>query len=485
MDPQFRAKIIQKHCSLFLIALTAIMLCTSAATFAQRIGDTYSSNAQTDAALKSLSPAAQAVMEWLSTISSLPIDDLRYHERDLLNGASVSLDDSSWKTIKMPFTASADTVWLRRWIEVPKTFDGYSSVGAKFWLQARSPRSKTWRLEINYTPLSLINPHRVHFRYNPEGFDMGWQEAGSHRDAIYSQLTPDRYRFHVASGKNDRIWDETGAEAGFMLLPTFLQSPSSKIFLAVIATALIWLLYLMRLWQVKVLLNERLAERARIASDLHDDFFQGIEGVLLRFHTATSRLNRDEPALPQFEEAFREFDRVIAQSRELVFELRAGTCDLSDLRRRLTVVSKQLESISTSTTFTVNTWGISKDLCPVVSEELLKIAKEAMWNALRHANARAIWVHIDYQRDQLVLEVIDNGNGIESEILLNGARTGHWGLLGMRERASKIGAHFEIKSSQRIGTDIVISVPSSISYRTGSCHLYQRWQRSRRGKKIV
>ena len=138
MNLQFRQRQFRKLCSPFLVALVAITLCTCEATLAQRIGVTYSADAQTDAALKSLSPAAQGVMERLSKIGSLPIDDLRYYEGDLPNGASVNLDDSSWKTIKMPFTASADAIWLRRWIEVPKTFDGYSPAGAKIWLQARS-----------------------------------------------------------------------------------------------------------------------------------------------------------------------------------------------------------------------------------------------------------------------------------------------------------------------------------------------------------
>ncbi|WP_158822129.1 glycoside hydrolase family 38 C-terminal domain-containing protein [Granulicella sp. S156] len=138
MNLQFRQRQFRKLCSPFLVALAVITLCTGEATLAQRIGVTYSADAQTDAALKSLSPGAQAVMTRLSKIGSLPIDDLRYYEGDLPNGASVNLDDSSWKTIKMPFTASADAIWLRRWIEVPKTFDGYSPAGAKIWLQARS-----------------------------------------------------------------------------------------------------------------------------------------------------------------------------------------------------------------------------------------------------------------------------------------------------------------------------------------------------------
>jgi alpha-mannosidase len=137
MNLQFRPGQSRKLCSLVLVALTAVTL-TCEVTRAQRIGATYSADAQTDAALKSLSPAAQAVMTRLSKIGSMPINDLRYYVGDLPNGGAVNLDDSSWKTIQTPFTASEDAIWLRRWIEVPKTFEGYSPAEAKIWLQAPS-----------------------------------------------------------------------------------------------------------------------------------------------------------------------------------------------------------------------------------------------------------------------------------------------------------------------------------------------------------
>jgi alpha-mannosidase len=111
-----------------------MVLLNCAPTGAQRIGVTYSSEAQTEAARKNLSPAAQAVMERLSNLGTLSIGDVRYHAGELPNGGAVNLDDSSWATIQMPYTASADPVWLRRWIEVPKTIHGYDPTGSKMWL---------------------------------------------------------------------------------------------------------------------------------------------------------------------------------------------------------------------------------------------------------------------------------------------------------------------------------------------------------------
>jgi alpha-mannosidase len=118
----------------FLPNLAVALLLGSTAMRAQRIGVTYNAEAQTDTALERLSPASQAVMAKLSRLDKLPMGDLRYYAGNLPNGGAVDLDDSSWQTIQVPFTASADAIWLRKWIEVPKTLDGYDLTGAKIWL---------------------------------------------------------------------------------------------------------------------------------------------------------------------------------------------------------------------------------------------------------------------------------------------------------------------------------------------------------------
>jgi len=119
----------------FLVVLVFGIFLSSQPIRAQRIGVTYSADAQTEAARKSLSPAPQAVMERLSDLGTLPVCDILYRAGDLPNGGAVNLDDSSWATIQMPYTASADPVWLRKWIEVPKTISGYDPTGAKIWLR--------------------------------------------------------------------------------------------------------------------------------------------------------------------------------------------------------------------------------------------------------------------------------------------------------------------------------------------------------------
>ena len=120
-------------CRVFLaVALSTLV----AAGHTQRLGVTYSSEAQTDAALKALSPAAQAVMQRLARLGATPLSDVRYHAGDIPNGAAVDLDDSSWQSVQLPFSASSDVVWLRKVVEMPKSMDGYDPTGAKISLRA-------------------------------------------------------------------------------------------------------------------------------------------------------------------------------------------------------------------------------------------------------------------------------------------------------------------------------------------------------------
>jgi alpha-mannosidase len=136
MSMQSREEQFRSRWYSFFLVLTVGVILSCATGRAQPIGVTYSAAAQTDAALKSLSPPAQAVMERLSRLGTLPVGDVRYYAGNLLNGGAVDLEDSSWQTIQLPFTASADPIWLRKWVEVPKTIDGYDPTGTTIWIQA-------------------------------------------------------------------------------------------------------------------------------------------------------------------------------------------------------------------------------------------------------------------------------------------------------------------------------------------------------------
>src|SRR5258708_38189373 len=108
VNSAYGQKEIKRHFRFIFLLFTVTIIANSKLTPAQRIGVTYSAEAQTGAALKSLSPGAQKVMERLSHIGTVPVSDVRYYAGSIPNGGAIDVDDSVWQTINMPFAAAAD-----------------------------------------------------------------------------------------------------------------------------------------------------------------------------------------------------------------------------------------------------------------------------------------------------------------------------------------------------------------------------------------
>lgn len=324
-------------------------------------------------------------------------------------------------------------------------------------------------LQFSYTATSLAIPERVRFRYKLVGFDTDWQDAGTRRQAFYSALPPGNYRFLVVACNNDGVWNSTGAATAFTIPPSFLQSNLFKALCSFSFLGLLGLMYRLRIRavtnQVKVRLYERMTERERIARDLHDTFFQGIQGLLLRFNTGTAQLKQEEPAKIIFEEALQMSDRVMLEGRELVLDLRTGFGTIQSLATALAVAGAELRS-TREANFKVSVLGEQRELHPVVFEEVHRIGREALTNAFRHSQANTIEAEISFDPHELRLRVRDNGTGLANDVLAKGSRQNHWGLPGMRERSQKIGAHIDIWSRKGAGTEIELRVPATVAYRS-------------------
>jgi signal transduction histidine kinase/ligand-binding sensor domain-containing protein len=325
----------------------------------------------------------------------------------------------------------------------------------------------TDKVTIRYTASSLLIPQRVRFRYRLEGIDDTWQQGNGERQAAFSRLPPGHYVFHVAASNNDGIWNENGNAVRFTIPPSFIQSLGFKTLCAAGALALLWLAYRIRLRQitahVRRRLYERLEERTRIARDLHDTFFQGIQGLLLRFNTGTALLQRDEPARAIFEEALEQSDRVMLEGRELMLDLRAGSSSTAELADALALAGNDMKKTYPGD-FRVTVIGEPRPLHPIVFDEVHRLGREALSNAFRHAHAKSIEAELNYERNQFRVRIRDDGIGIAAEVLSPGFRAGHWGLPGMRERAEKIGGHVDIWSRPGAGTEIELRVPAAAAY---------------------
>jgi signal transduction histidine kinase/ligand-binding sensor domain-containing protein len=326
----------------------------------------------------------------------------------------------------------------------------------------------TESLEIDYTALSLAIPDRVLFRYKLDGVDPDWQNAGTRRQAFYTRLPPGQYRFHVIACNNDGVWNEVGASLGVSIKPAFYQTWWFTALVIFGAGALLWWAIRLRIrgiaHQLQGRLAERVAERERIARELHDTLLQSLFGLTLRFHTAASKLPVDDPAREALDEALKQSDRVMQEGRERVLNLRGRRIDSTSLADALTEIGNQLRAIHPAN-FHVAVEGRPRPLDEIVQEEILLIGREALGNAFSHSGARHIVAEISYQPGALHVRVRDDGCGIDEGVLKAGYRSGHWGLPGMRERADKMRGELRVRSSSEGGTLIDLQVPANIVYR--------------------
>ena len=323
-------------------------------------------------------------------------------------------------------------------------------------------------LEIDYTALSFVVPQKVQFRYKLEGYDHDWQDPKTRRQAFYSNLPPRNYTFRVKACNNSGVWNEAGASLDFNLAPAYYQTRSFLALCVLTTMALLYLLYQLRLRQatqrVRASVEARQAERERIARDLHDTLLQSVQGLILKVHAGVRQIPPKEPGRQTIEKALDHADQVLAEGRDRVRNLRAVAESLADLPAAFRRVADEKPQTH-DTSFKTVVEGSVRELYPTVLEECYAIGREALINALSHSEGLHIEVEINYDAREFGLRVRDDGRGIDPEILEKGARDGHWGLPGMRERAGKIGAHLEFWSRRGTGTEIGLTVPAAMAYR--------------------
>jgi signal transduction histidine kinase len=233
--------------------------------------------------------------------------------------------------------------------------------------------------------------------------------------------------------------------------------------------ALLWALYRYRLHQIAQEFDVRMEERTRIARELHDTLLQTFHGLLFRFQAARNMFPRRlEEGIEALDGALDKAEQAIAEGRDAIQGLRSGPPVQSDLAQLLTATGQELarsqEVNRDSATFRVTEEGERQDLSPILQDEVYRIAREVLRNAFRHARARQIEAEIRYDDRLLRLRIRDDGMGIDPKILGEGGRPGHWGLLGIHERAKRIGARLDLWSEAGAGTEVELTVPASAAY---------------------
>jgi signal transduction histidine kinase/ligand-binding sensor domain-containing protein len=326
---------------------------------------------------------------------------------------------------------------------------------------------------IEFSALSYFNSATNRYRYRLDGLDDQWHEVGGdERTASYTTLPTGAYTFHVQSATSRGKWSEPGASLRIEILPAWYQTALFRIACAVFVLACLWFIYQFRLKQLehefKTALEARVDERTRIARDLHDTLLQSFNALLLRFQAASNLLpSRPEEAKQRVDNAIEQASNAITEGRDAVHELRSGGLASIDLAQSIRNFAKELLGHPSSESLpelSVQVEGAPRELNPIVRDEAYRIAAEALRNAIRHAGAQTLEVEIRYDQDKLCLRVRDDGKGIDPGVLGKEHAPGHWGLRGMRERATLIGGTFEVWSEVDSGTEVELRIPAANAY---------------------
>jgi signal transduction histidine kinase len=307
----------------------------------------------------------------------------------------------------------------------------------------------------------------VQFRYRLDGADPTWREVGTRRSAYYTDLRPGSYRFHVAANNGDGRWIEPAATWSFRVLPAWHQTLWFRALVFVLIGSLGGLLAAMiqrrRHARAEAELKRQyeitLAERVRVAEDLHDTLLQGFAGVNLQLIAAEMAIpTQPDVAAATLVRVQRLTEESLREARERVWEMRDSALATEDLTTALETIARD-RAAGVAIEVVATTTGSSRRLPPAVEDAAFRIGREAIVNAVRHSRASRIEIHLDFGPSTFYLEVRDDGCGVSPDAAVERRKQGHFGLSGMESRASVTGGRCEVRPRPGGGTIVALALP--------------------------
>ena len=344
----------------------------------------------------------------------------------------------------------------------------------------------TREVEFRYTAGSLTQPESVRFRVRLSGIDKDWQDAGDRRSAHYTNLSPGHYSFEVLAANEDRLWSRRAAGVVFDVPPTLYQTWWFPLACAAPCLLLVWLAVRWRLRRIDEEYASRhqaiLYERERIARDLHDTLLQGIQGLILHIQSAVEGLPAEMTCRSSLETCLDRAEQMLGEGRNRLTGLRSFTREGAGAMQLLKKSGEDLAQ-AYKTGFTAVVSGTAPELPEHIREEVVRIGREALLNAFRHAEASMVRLEISQSPVSVEVDISDDGRGLPESAVMTAdtpIRAGHWGLIGMRERAILIAARLSITSEKDRGTRVRLVVPVSGSRWRTRVRSLARFRPSRR-----
>jgi signal transduction histidine kinase len=304
-------------------------------------------------------------------------------------------------------------------------------------------------MEFHFAAITLLEPQKARHRYLLEGLDRDWIDAGTRRVAYYTNVRPGRYRFRVQGSNGDGVWNEAGAAVALVLAPHFHQTWWFYGLVLLGLSGLLLAFHRMRVAQLHSRYSATVAERTRVARDLHDSLLQGMAAELMRLRGLRKLFSG---AIPRPTDAaiageIAEIEEVVAgnieEGRRFLWDLREGQHRRVDLASALPQLARKLAA-NTGVEVRVVVEGTAAPVPQHLGRELLLVMQEAVTNALKHGEPREVEVRLRCEGPELSLRITDDGRGFDPAAVA-GAEAGHFGLQGMRERAAALGT-FQLDS---------------------------------------
>lgn len=318
-------------------------------------------------------------------------------------------------------------------------------------------------IEFNYAGLSYLLPELIRFRYRLQGYDKDWIDAGTRREAFYTNLPPGDYTFQVTGCNFDGPCNETGASIAFTLTPFVYQRLWFWPLILLLLGGIAWLSYQLHIRRLRERYDLIVSERSRIARELHDTLIQGFSGITMALQALTTRVQtpaeRDtlKDIIADAATCLRETRQSVSGLRSMPGASRGPETGLAAAVGR--AVRDITETKSVRTKFNLD--DVSRQLPPEVEYNLLRIVREAVNNSVKHANANLIEVTLRSTPEAISIAVKDDGSGFSSDDAA-APGPGHYGIIGMKERASQIGATLDLVTKPGSGTTITLRLPTTV-----------------------
>ncbi len=311
-------------------------------------------------------------------------------------------------------------------------------------------------VEFRYTAIHLSAPELVRYWYRLEGLDPDWVQVGVRRVKDYNSLSHGNYLFHVRA----ELPGGPGTEASyaFVVLPYFYETAWFRLACGAMLLASAWAIYQIRLRQIRVRFAAVLEERARLAREIHDTLAQAFVGISSQLDAVAMCMpEKPAPARQHLDMARRMARHSLTEARRSVMDLRASVLEGQDLAAALESGTR-LWTAGSGVEINVDVSGPRQPLPEEMEQHLLRIAQEAVTNSLKHAGPSRIWIKLHTEARRLFLHVVDDGRGFDEAGAFN-AMGGHFGLIGMRERAERLGGELKLSSHPGEGTEVEVTAP--------------------------